>query len=370
MKFPEITILKLIELIESATELFKIEKYYNRDFVEKYLGLNIHRSSFYGEVIGKDLRAVDRNKTVFNSDSDVTISVEGILLLGKEPTNIGTGEIVYTGYGVLEVDGSIIYDGRGGGGGGSDIYAESLSGVFAEQVVEGISVGDAIDHRIEIRSGRPHLILGDPYQIPNFTSFIMSSQPQIIEAGDSIVGGSRNFTWTTQNPTNMTPDDISVTDVNLGTILLTGSSNDGSEAIDIGLPVQLLAGDTQSYRITSGQLQGADITRIFSVNAQWGVFYGNNSIATLTEPDAEALTKELRTNFTKTYNLNAGGYKWICYPISFGLATNFIDTGTGQTVAMNAVQVLSLTNAFGETSDYNCHRTLFQLGSNINIQVS
>jgi len=377
MKFPKLTNLELIKVLESATELFRNKIYYNRDYVEKYIGLNIHSSGFYGQKIGDELVALSRNKTTFDDDKDINIFIQGQVDLIREPINSGTGEITYSGYGYLIVDDVIIFDGRTGKGKGrSDIYVESLTGEFVEQSVEGISVGNSIDHRIEMRSGKPHLIIGDPYQVPSFTSFFITSQPTLIEAGDFIVGGPRTFTWTTNNSSNVTSDDITITDVDAATDLITGSSNDGTETIDIGGTIQLLAGDTQTYRITSSQLQGADISRVFTVVANWAVFSGNNSLTSLTEADVEALAnKELRSNFIKTFNLSAGGYKWICYPTDFGTATSFTDTATNFPVAMEPFgglnyELISITNAFGQTIDYKCHRTLNQLGSNINIAVS
>ena len=115
MKLSELTSFKLIELLESATELFINKKYYGKDFVEKYLGLSLQRSNFYGTVKEGQYVAENKNKTSFNSEQDVQVVVEGILLLDEEPVNVGAGSIEYVGYGVLEVDGTVIYDGRGGG---------------------------------------------------------------------------------------------------------------------------------------------------------------------------------------------------------------------------------------------------------------
>ena len=372
MHLKDLTNLRAITLIENATELFRAKKYQSKDHVEKFIGLVLQRSSFYGRLNGNKLGPLERSTTIFNEPTDVIIQIEGILVLDKEPVNNGAGEIMYQGYGVLEVDGTVIYDGRAGtGGGGSEIFAESLTGNFVEQVIEGISVGSQIDHRIETRSGRPHLIIGDPYVAPSFNSFLMSGQATTIEAGDSITGSNRTFTWGVSNPANLTPNDITIRDVSAATDLVTGLTNDGSEVVDIGPAVQLSANQSQQYRISSGQLQGGDISRNFTITARWAVFYGNNLLTTLTESDIEALTtKELRSNFTKTYSLNAGGYKWICYPTTFGTATNFTDTSTNLPVAMVPFITVSVTNAFSQTVDYKCHRTLNQLGSSINIVVS
>lgn len=262
--------------------------------------------------------------------------------------------------------------------GGSDIYAESITGNFGDQVIEGISVGPQIDHRVETRSGRNHLIIGDPYIAPTFSSFSISTQPTTLEAGQTIAGGIRPFSWSTTTPNNLTPNDIDIIDITGGsTVLASGLANDGTENVDIGTSKQLLASQTYTFQIKSGQLQGGDIARNFTVVAYWAVYFGNSLLTTLTESDVEALTtKELRGNFNKTYSLPATGYKWICYPTTYGTATTFFDTGAQQNVAMNdfggglTYEIVSLTNLYGQTVDYKCHRTLNPLSSSINIAVS
>lgn len=115
MKLKGFTNLKLAELLESATNLFVNKKYQTKKEVENNLGLFIQRSYFYGkkEADGEYV-ALSLSKVVFNSDKDVQLVIEGIVVLPQIPKNDGDGDITYTGYGVLEVNGSVIYDGRGG----------------------------------------------------------------------------------------------------------------------------------------------------------------------------------------------------------------------------------------------------------------
>ena len=115
MKLKGFTNLKLAELLESATNLFVNKKYQTKKEVENNLGLFIQRSYFYGkkEADGEYI-ALSLSKVVFNSDKDIQLVIEGIVVLPQIPKNDGDGNITYTGYGVLEVNGSVIYDGRGG----------------------------------------------------------------------------------------------------------------------------------------------------------------------------------------------------------------------------------------------------------------
>lgn len=113
MKLKNITNRDAIVLIENATELFILDKYKDKKYVEAHLGLAISRVSFYGTIaVDGTVTALDKTNTVFNSSNDVPILVEGILILDQVPINEGLGDIVYYGYGVLEVDGVVIYDGR------------------------------------------------------------------------------------------------------------------------------------------------------------------------------------------------------------------------------------------------------------------
>lgn len=111
MKLNKITNLDAIQLIENATELFKIKKYHSKEFVEAFIGLVLARSSFYGTINNENVTNLKSNRTTFDSDSDINILIEGIVVLDQVPINVGAGNIVYTGYGILEVNGVVIYNG-------------------------------------------------------------------------------------------------------------------------------------------------------------------------------------------------------------------------------------------------------------------
>jgi hypothetical protein len=91
----------------------------------------------------------------------------------------------------------------------------------------------------------------------------------------------------------------------------------------------------------------------------------------LVETDIESLrVGNLSSTFVGTYSFVAGGYKYISYPSSFGTATSFKDVDTNFNVAMEAPYIISVTNTFGQTTNYNVHRTTNILGGAITIQVS
>ena len=122
MKLKGFTNLKLAELLESATNLFVNKKYQSKKEVESNLGLLIQRSYFYGKKqTDGEYVALSLSTVTFDSKNDVQLVIEGIVVLPKTPVNNGDGGITYTGYGVLEVDGVVVYDGRTKGTGSMDL---------------------------------------------------------------------------------------------------------------------------------------------------------------------------------------------------------------------------------------------------------
>jgi hypothetical protein len=135
MKLSKITNVDTIRSIDNATELFQNEKYNSKDHVEKFIGLMIHRSGFYGRLTGDTILPLNRIDTTFNESTDVVILIEGYVSLAKEPVNNGLGGIVYEGYGTLVVGGGIKY---GGSIGGSEII-DSENGDFAPVDASGVT---------------------------------------------------------------------------------------------------------------------------------------------------------------------------------------------------------------------------------------
>ena len=112
--------LDVIDSIENASGIQRLPVYLPKESLAREIGLVISRASFYGmeDPTGK-VSALDRDRTKFNIRNGVKIHVEGILVLLKEPENV-SGPILYQGYGLLEVDGIVIYDGRAGSGVNTD----------------------------------------------------------------------------------------------------------------------------------------------------------------------------------------------------------------------------------------------------------
>jgi hypothetical protein len=208
-----------------------------------------------------------------------------------------------------------------------------------------------------------------PYQAPAFTSFSFS-QTSPLEVGNIVAAGDKTFTWSTSNVGNIVPSSIDILDVTGGTTLVNDTANDGSEVITIG-EIQKTSATSHTFRISGVNTKSATFTRDFSIAWQWRIFYGESTVATPDEELIEGLRiSQLSSSISGTKSFLGGGYKYICYPTTFGLRNTFKDTATNLDVAMLAVQILSITNTFGITQDYYVHRTLNQLGGAINIAIS
>lgn len=206
-----------------------------------------------------------------------------------------------------------------------------------------------------------------PYQTPTFSAF-GSSMPTTLEIGDSIAAGAKSFSWSTTNSANLTANSIIIKQG--GTAIGSALANDGSENLSVtAITSNTIANFTFSIEATN--TKNATLSRTLTVSFKAPVWYGESALATLTGTDVVALrAKNLATSPNGNYAMQEGGYKWICYPKSLGLKNNFKDVATNFDVAMNPVETVSVTNSFGVTQDYYCHRTYNVLGSGINIGVS
>lgn len=113
MKLNDISITDLLASMENAPELFRLNKYQNKEFIETYVPLFIQRNGFYGQIkSNNEIIPLKTNKVSFESEEDVVLLVEGFVSIKSPLTITGGGAIVLKGYGILEVNGVPIFDGR------------------------------------------------------------------------------------------------------------------------------------------------------------------------------------------------------------------------------------------------------------------
>jgi hypothetical protein len=208
------------------------------------------------------------------------------------------------------------------------------------------------------------------YDSPFFQSFGIAGQVTPLEVGDSIAANP-TFNWSTVYPGNVKPNTINIDDVTAPAVIGTTLPDTGSFVSVYGAITKTAAGNNQ-FRIEGENSLGGIFYRMYLVAWQWRLFYGEDvNAGPLLEAQVEALrVNNLKANFPGAYTFLTGGYKYFCYPASMGLATSFNDQGTGFPVAMQAPYVVSLTNAFGQTTNYNVHRTFNVLGGGLTILVS
>lgn len=209
-----------------------------------------------------------------------------------------------------------------------------------------------------------------PYQTPTFSAFAMTGVTDV-EVGTD-VSGNKTFTWTTTNPTNVTANSISITDVTGGpTIIESGLADTGSKVHNFS--VAFTRDDAGIYRFTisATNSQSVTFTKNLDINFYWKVYYGESASTSLDEAGIEALrVGGLQSGFAGTYAFAATNYKYLCYPAVMGAATSFKDSETGLDVPFEAASTVSVTNAQGVTTDYYVYRSTNILGAAINIIVA
>lgn len=209
-----------------------------------------------------------------------------------------------------------------------------------------------------------------PYIYPAFTAFGFD-QATILEVGDSIAQGPKLFSWATSARANIKTGSLSIVDIDNGNVVIAADLiNDGQEEVSLYEIIKTEAA-THAWRISALNTKNAPFTKETQVEWRWPVFSGISELGLLTGQNVlELAEKELLQTPEKLYVLPAGGYKWICYPVSMGLRTSFVDVDTGFDVAMSPVKIVSVTNSFGVTADYYTHRSFNTLGGAIKINIS
>ncbi len=210
-----------------------------------------------------------------------------------------------------------------------------------------------------------------PYQSPAFSAFSISAITYL-EVGDSI-SGSKTFTWTTTNSGNIVANSIDIFDVTGGpTEIESDLGNTGSKAHTFSVPIQKTSATYHRFRIQAVDTEATTFSRNLDIYWYWRAYYGEDTNAS---PLIEAEVKALRVNglqsgFAGTYVFTTGGYKFIAYPAALGTASAFKDSSTLLDVDMQALYVVSITNSFGVTTNYNVHRTTYIINAAISIIVS
>lgn len=177
------------------------------------------------------------------------------------------------------------------------------------------------------------------YQPPTFDTFTITSQDTTIEVGTAL-SGTKTFTWSTTDSTNVSPNTIKITNVNTSTDLSTGLANDGSEAISIGT----IANSTpisQVFRIAGTNTNSGTFTKDYTIVSKYPIFYGtypapgspgsgrltNINFLLANYPYSQLpLTTDANSSFDINFNSNADDYIWFAVPIINTIKANWLES--------------------------------------------
>jgi hypothetical protein len=292
-------------------------------------------------------------------------------------TTYGTSAELLTIFGVTDVTGDTL----------------TITGPIEGTLDRNYAAGDYADLRVTAGyvndlNVAMNSILTPAYQPPEFTAFAISGQATIVEVGSAITGGTKTFTWTTSNSSNVTANSISIMDVNTSTVIGTGLADTGSTVINIGAITNNIPAN-HNWSISGKDTQGATFSNNFSVNWFWRTFYGVNNNPTLIQSDILNLgSSVLQADGFGTFSFPAGEYKYYCIPVSFPQPSLFKDPITNFNVPMAGppdnpayshpnpnsdilfYALVAVTNVFGATTNYAVYRSQNVLGSTFTMAIS
>lgn len=281
--------------------------------------------------------------------------------------SFGTTVADTTGYKMLVIDatGQVKTADVGAGGNGSG--GKYTNATAVPTTIGGISSGTTFN---QVSYDDMFTMLLYPYQTPSFGSFAIAGLSDT-EVGNTYASQMRNVSWSMTNSSNVNASSVRVIDVSGGNAVLASSLSNTSPA-SVSIPsLTLSTAGAKQFRIEATNTKAVVFNRTLNINWQWAIHYGESPLTSLTSTEVRALrVKSLTSTANGTYAMQAGSYKYIAYPVSFGLKSNFKDQATNLDVAMIAATTVSVTNAYGITTNYYVHRTLNQLGGSITILVS
>lgn len=297
----------------------------------------------------------NEGKDIINSNFNlVNLGIFTGLTLGYTQVSAGTGIDVYSANTL-----PVIYSVSQTPYSNSDTTPSTIGGIPAGSTFSNVTISQMFTNLLY------------PYQYPAFSSFSIAGQSQTLEAGATLAGGSRTFNWGTTNSGNINANTIIIEDITTSTILANHIANAGTSACTIS-SVTNNSPTSHTWEIFGTNSQSGSFNDTFTVNWQWRLYYGTSASTPLTNPQITGLTSSvLTTAFAGTYPFAGNAqYDSFAYPSSFGTATSFKDTSTNLGVAMQPLYVVSVMNAFGQSTNYNVHQTQFTQASALNIAIS
>jgi hypothetical protein len=180
------------------------------------------------------------------------------------------GEVIYTAETTDGVVSLKKYNGeeitfQGGGSGGTETYTNSTP---TTATLGGIAAGSTFDNKTMTEMWN---LLLYPYQVPAFTLFTRSDLDSGYDLGEAITIGSKTFTWTTSNPSNVSANTITIQQMYPSLIdLVTDVANDSLENITLSVNISSTTPTTITmYRIKAiniGDIVLISVSILFVLN--------------------------------------------------------------------------------------------------------
>lgn len=188
MNFTNFTNRDLMSMLANVASIFRSRPVDSEKITEDYIGLAVAKSYFYGiKKPDGNYQALELSKVVFNNKSDVTLQIEGIVKLEVIPVNIGAGDIVYDGLGVLLVNNVVIYDGRTAKFVTSDTFQDVLTATTAPVTVP-VNLNMDITTSISYQE-HPVFVPGDKYLYMNLEGL---NTTEVVECAKLIINPEKN----------------------------------------------------------------------------------------------------------------------------------------------------------------------------------
>ncbi len=201
-----------------------------------------------------------------------------------------------------------------------------------------------------------------PFQAPAFTAFSISGQSTTIEVGAAL-SGSKTFTWSTSNSSNVLANSVAIRDVTANTLIATSLANDGSESVAIGT-IANTSPMSQAWRAEANNTQsGSFNSSNFTVSSIYPYFYGKSSSAIIANQALiDSGTKVVASStgtITITYNSSSSETIWFAIPNTSTSKTvwyvNALNNGSigGSSNFIGSLQLVEVDSPSSLWSDVN-----------------
>jgi hypothetical protein len=213
-----------------------------------------------------------------------------------------------------------------------------------------------------------------PYQYPAFTSFARTNVNSVYELGETLIGGVQTFTWATSNSSNVQPNTISIVENHSSTTLVSGSANDGTEALSASTYVRTTPGTTLLYTISAQNTQLSSFSSTISRNWRGRWYYGTDSNTSLTVGiiTGGTLNTALTTGVVNSYitwTPSGAEYGYLVIPNYLAQPSDLRDSVAGcfgNNIPFTNQGTITFNNAYGVSQTYNIYRTVNAFNSPVN----